>query len=84
MSQCLDSDQGRHYVGPDLGPNCLQGLSTDDKSACWVIFRVSNGLDPVQTVCHDLVPNCLQRLSADHKKTLARKELNVCSDISCE
>ena len=26
----LDSDQDRHYVGPDLGPNCLQRLSTDD------------------------------------------------------
>ena len=23
----LDSDQARHFVGPDLGPNCLQRLS---------------------------------------------------------
>ena len=23
MSNCLDPDQARHYVGPDLGPNCL-------------------------------------------------------------
>ena len=22
----------RHFVGPDLGPNCLQRLSADDKS----------------------------------------------------
>ena len=27
----LNPDQGRHYVGPDLGPNCLQMLSADDK-----------------------------------------------------
>ena len=28
----LDADQDRHSVGPDLGPNCLQRLSADDKS----------------------------------------------------
>ena len=28
----LDSDHARHFVGPDLGPNCLQRLSADDKS----------------------------------------------------
>ena len=26
----LDPDQARHFVGPDLSPNCLQGLSADD------------------------------------------------------
>ena len=24
VSNSLDPDQARHYVGPDLGPNCLQ------------------------------------------------------------
>ena len=28
----LDPDQARHFVGPDLGPNCLQKLSADDTS----------------------------------------------------
>ena len=28
----LDPDQARHFVGPDLGPNCLQRLSGDNKS----------------------------------------------------
>ena len=28
----LDPDQARHFVGPDLGPICLQWLSADDKS----------------------------------------------------
>ena len=32
MSNSLNPDQGRHSVGPDLGPNCLQWLSADDKS----------------------------------------------------
>ena len=32
MSYSSDSDQARHYVGPDLGPNCLQRLSADDTS----------------------------------------------------
>ena len=30
MSNRLDPDQARRFVGPDLGPNCLQMLSTDD------------------------------------------------------
>ena len=30
---CLESDQDRHIVGPDLDPNCLQRLSADDKNA---------------------------------------------------
>ena len=25
----MDPDQARHFVGPDLGPNCLQRLSAD-------------------------------------------------------
>ena len=32
MSYSLDPDQDRHSVGPDLGPNCLQRLSADNKS----------------------------------------------------
>ena len=31
MSYSLDPDQGQHSVGPDLGLNCLQRLSLDDK-----------------------------------------------------
>ena len=32
VTNCLDPDQARRFVGPDLGPNCLQKLSTDDTS----------------------------------------------------
>ena len=32
MSNSLDPDQARHFVGPDLGTNCLQRLSADDTS----------------------------------------------------
>ena len=32
MSNSFDPDQERHFVGPDLGPNCLQRLSADDNS----------------------------------------------------
>ena len=31
-SNRLDPDQARHFVGPDLGPICLQRLSADDTS----------------------------------------------------
>ena len=30
MSNSLDPDQARQFVGPDLDPNCLQGSSADD------------------------------------------------------
>ena len=32
VSNILDPDQSQHFVGPDLGPNCLQRLSADDTS----------------------------------------------------
>ena len=32
-SNSLDPDQARHFVGPDLGPNCLQKLSADDTTS---------------------------------------------------
>ena len=32
VSNGLVPDQGRRFVGPDLGPDCLQRLSADDKS----------------------------------------------------
>ena len=32
VSNSLDSDQDRHFVGPDLGSNCLLRLSADAKS----------------------------------------------------
>ena len=30
MSNSLDSDQARHFVGPGLSPKCFQRLSADD------------------------------------------------------
>ena len=32
MSNSLDPDQARQFVGPDLGPNCLPRLSADNTS----------------------------------------------------
>ena len=32
VSNSLDPDQARCYVGPDLNPNCLQKLAADDTS----------------------------------------------------
>ena len=32
VSNSLDPDQARHFVGPDLGPSCLQRLSAEDTS----------------------------------------------------
>ena len=35
VAKCLDPDQDRQFVGPDLGPNCLKRLSADDKCHGW-------------------------------------------------
>ena len=32
QSNILDPDQAQLFVGPDLGPNCIQRLSSDDTS----------------------------------------------------
>ena len=32
VSNSLDPDRARHFAGPDLGSNCSQRLSADDKS----------------------------------------------------
>ena len=39
MSNSLDRDQARHFVGPDQGPNCLLRLTADDTSRQRVNFR---------------------------------------------
>ena len=39
MLNSLDPDQARHYVGPDLGPNCLQRLSADKMSG-WIWVQI--------------------------------------------
>ena len=31
----MEPDQARHFVGPDLGPNCLQKLSADNCYRHW-------------------------------------------------
>ena len=30
VSNSLDPDQAQYFVGPDLGPNCVQKFSADD------------------------------------------------------
>ena len=44
VSNSLDPDQARRFVGPDLGPNCLQRLSADDTSRQTVQLIGENGL----------------------------------------
>ena len=36
VSNSLDPDQAQHFAGPDVGQNCLQGLSADDKMSGWI------------------------------------------------
>ena len=43
VSNSLDPDQDRHFVGPDLGSNCLQRLSADYKKFSAGMQRVITG-----------------------------------------
>ena len=43
MTNCLDPDQARHFVGSDLGSNCLQRLSADDISYHAALVRCFAG-----------------------------------------
>ena len=42
MSNSLDPDQAQHFVGPDLGPSCLQMLSADETSSIAKSLRVNS------------------------------------------
>ena len=42
VSNSLDTDQARHFVGPDLGPNCLQRFSADDAADSLIGCQIFN------------------------------------------
>ena len=44
MTNSLDPVEARHFVGPDLGPNCLERLSADDASRQNVYSPIQCGL----------------------------------------
>ena len=57
MANSLKPDQARRFVGPDLGPNCLQRLSADDTSRQRVKLIGENGLFGMCELSkHDLAP----------------------------
>ena len=41
VSNSLNPDQARHFVGTDLGPNCLQKLSADNRSLAKIFWLKS-------------------------------------------
>ena len=40
LANRLDLDQTRHFVGPDMGPNCLHSLSADGNSRKKEILKI--------------------------------------------
>ena len=64
VTNSLDPDQARHFVGPDLGPNCLQRLSADDSTRQrvkeGVVFRTVNwaATEILQKVDTQKLPKC--------------------------
>ena len=42
VSNSLNADQARRFVGPDLDPKCLLRLSADDISTCELIDKLSS------------------------------------------
>ena len=61
MSNSLTSIRSGQNDGPDLGPNCLKGLSADDN----VISRFNAKLKYIGSTSTDLGPNCLKGFVAD-------------------
>ena len=62
MSNSLDTGQDRHSVGPNLGPNCLQRLSADDKSHCqqgqsYTRYSICVGIHNEETVINKTQPS---------------------------
>ena len=55
MSNSLDPNQARHFVRPDLVPNCLQTLSADETNSFYNLPQIRHdkmsGLTCVQIVC---------------------------------
>ena len=65
MSNRMDPDQARRFVGPDLDPNCLQKLSADETLAKLILqafqnydghFLFSAPFCPYCTFCNIYVP----------------------------
>ena len=76
----MDPHQGRHFVGPDLGPACLQCLSADDKSLFTMVISrgkhlFTMAISRVQKFVYNgyqqMTKVCLQWLSADDKSLFA-------------
>ena len=51
VSNSLDPDQAQHFVGPDLGPNCLQRLSADNTSRQRVKDLEAKGKTVIPSCC---------------------------------
>ena len=66
-SNSLDPDQARHFVGPDLGPNCLQKLSADDTynetSCAQCVYYVNYGY-PLQIYLKKTFIRCMSFLKS--------------------
>ena len=61
MSNSLDPDQARRFVGPDLGPNCLPKLPADDTGRQRVKYVLLFLNDYYLLLCsrHFLMMGCL-------------------------
>ena len=69
MSNSFDADQARRFVGPDLGPNGLKGISADDTSR--QIVELRSGLSSACR-CHD---TCTSFTNAIYWKNITLNKL---------
>ena len=64
MSNSLDQDQDQHSVSPDLGPNCKQRLSIDNKNRCWqdeLTYKADTTDEMAKIVTFNLDLHCLPK-----------------------
>ena len=57
MSNRVDPDQARRFVGPDLGLNCLQRLTADDTSR-----QIVNAFSQCMALVTNEIPTIKHRL----------------------
>ena len=67
MQNSFDPDQAQPVVGPDMGPNCLQKQSAEDKNHHYrgkSSNYISHYIYSVKSKRPDQGPNCLQKVNS--------------------
>ena len=77
-SNSLDPDQARYYVGPDLGPNCLQRLQQTTLVGKVLALKALLSI----LILHTLLSN-FYSFTCRHVSLRAENSMDLLSEASC-